>query len=553
PDIRHVIIGNEGALCFITEVTVKIFRYYPENNYYLGYILESMETGFDILREVVSQGYRPSVARLYDPEDGEYHFSHFSEGKCVLIFISEGPKPLAEATAKAISDIVDGYGLCTPVAPKIIQRWFENLNWDPDDLIEEEREIIETKNICNTTEISANWSIINRIYEVCMERIRNEIPDLTLLGGHSSHSYINGTNLYFVYFYNVVGRPEDELIKYHMPIKKIIVEETIKAGGSMCHHHGVGKHRTRWIKDEYGSSYYILKTLKDAFDPKGIMNQGPIFPVEGCLNILTCFGISPDLEMLAEEDWVIENRQVNVSFVNRELNCFDESALEMGLRLAESSRTCSLSCFLTALNVGGKEADPFLKKLYALKFDSAVRIDCAGDLRFAPFRIAGFVAEYVKRNLQDVILMGSQSSMGNNGQTPLLLAEMLGVPCITQVCKVTAHAEDRLQVISRLDDGELTQLVKTPCILVVGNAQNMYLRVPTLKDKMKYGKKPLKIIAQGALMDLADFRDTSERFDLKDLEKPKTQRVCTVIEEGTPAEKAQVVFENYLKKRLKTL
>ncbi|MGM0432038.1 MAG: FAD-binding oxidoreductase [Spirochaetota bacterium] len=280
PDIRHVIIGNEGTLCFITEVTVKIFRYYPENNNYLGYTLESMKTGFDILREVVSQGYRPAVARLYDPEDAEYHFSHFSEGKCVLIFTSEGPKPLADATTKAISEIVDGYGVCKPVAPKIIQRWFENLNWDPNDLLEEEREIIETKNICNTTEISANWSIINDIYEVCIERIRNEIPDLTLLGGHSSHSYINGTNLYFVYFYNVIGDPAKELEKYHMPIKKIIVEETIKLGGAMCHHHGVGKHRTHWIKDEYGSSYYILKTLKEAFDPNSVMNMGTILPIE---------------------------------------------------------------------------------------------------------------------------------------------------------------------------------------------------------------------------------------------------------------------------------
>lgn len=48
----------------------------------------------------------------------------------------------------------------------------------------------------------------------------------------------------------------------------------------MVHHHGVGKHRTSWIKDEYGSSYYILETLKKAFDPSGIMNKGTIFPKE---------------------------------------------------------------------------------------------------------------------------------------------------------------------------------------------------------------------------------------------------------------------------------
>ncbi|MAT44940.1 MAG: FAD-binding oxidoreductase [Anaerolineaceae bacterium] len=281
PDIRHIVIGNEGALCFITEVTVKIFKFFPENNVYLGYTLENMKTGFEILREVMVNGYRPSVARLYDPEDAAYHFSHFSEGKCVLIFIAEGAKPLADATAGAIREIVDESGACTPVEPKLIQRWFENLNWDPSDIAEEKKEIIETKNICNTTEISSNWDRIHDIYEVCMERIRNEIPDLTMLGAHSSHSYLNGTNIYFVYFYNVVNcGAEEEITKYHLPIKKIVVEETIKAGGSMCHHHGVGKHRTHWIKDEYGSSYYMLKTLKDAFDPNGIMNKGTIFPIE---------------------------------------------------------------------------------------------------------------------------------------------------------------------------------------------------------------------------------------------------------------------------------
>ncbi|MBW2178326.1 MAG: FAD-binding oxidoreductase [Deltaproteobacteria bacterium] len=281
PDIRHVIIGNEGTLCFITEVTVKIFKYFPENNRFLGYTLDNMKTGFEILRKVMVNGYRPSVARLYDGEDGDYHFSHFADGKCVLIFVAEGVKPLADATAGAIEEIVAGYDECKPVEGKLIERWFDNLNWDPVKLAEEKTEIIATKNICNTTEISGNWSIINDIYEVCLERVRNEIPDLTLLGAHSSHSYLNGTNLYFVYFYNVVDcRPEEELSKYHLPIKKIIVEETIRAGGSMCHHHGVGKHRAHWITDEYGSSYYILKTLKKAFDPNGIMNPGTIIPLE---------------------------------------------------------------------------------------------------------------------------------------------------------------------------------------------------------------------------------------------------------------------------------
>ncbi|MGV2619577.1 UNVERIFIED_CONTAM: FAD-binding oxidoreductase [Halobacillus marinus] len=280
PDIRHVIIGNEGALCYITEVTVKVFKYQPDNNRYFGYLLDDMKKGFEILREVMVQGYRPSVARLYDPEDGADHFD-FSKGKCVLIFMAEGPKALAEVTGAAIEEIVSEHGPAEQVESRLIQNWFENLNWDPAKVLEERKEIKETNNIGFTTEVSGTWGVIHDIYERCIKRVREEIPHITMLGGHSSHSYMNGTNMYFVYYYDLVDiKPEEEITKYHYPINKIIVEETIKAGGSMVHHHGVGKHRTPWIKEEYGSSYYILETLKQAFDPKGIMNKGTIFPKE---------------------------------------------------------------------------------------------------------------------------------------------------------------------------------------------------------------------------------------------------------------------------------
>lgn len=59
PDIRHIPIGNEGTLCYITEVTVKIFKYYPDNNKFYGYLIDDVDTGIKILREVVTEGFRP--------------------------------------------------------------------------------------------------------------------------------------------------------------------------------------------------------------------------------------------------------------------------------------------------------------------------------------------------------------------------------------------------------------------------------------------------------------------------------------------------------------
>ena len=281
PDIRHVITGNEGALCFITEVTVKLFKYFPDSMRFLGFALDSMATGVEILREVMVNGYRPSVARLYDVEDGAYYFSEFAADKCVLIFATEGPPSISRATADSILEIVLGYSECQEIKPALIQHWFEHLNWDESHIAAEKKEIIETRSVGSTTEVAANWSGIMQIYENCLRRIPKEVPDVTSLGAHSSHSYQNGTNLYFVYYYDVSNcATEEEITKYHLPIKEIIVEETLKAGGSMCHHHGVGKHRAQWIEDEYGTSYSILETLKKSFDPNSVMNMGTIIPLK---------------------------------------------------------------------------------------------------------------------------------------------------------------------------------------------------------------------------------------------------------------------------------
>ena len=280
PDIRHVVVGSEGALCFITEVTVKLFPYLPENNVFLGWRLKSMKTGFEALRAVMVNGFRPSVARLYDPADAGLHFSHFAEpDDCVLLFMAEGPAGIARATAEGIDAIVTGHPGLEPVDGDLVAAWFDDLVWGPDKIAAENERIRRTRNVNRTTEVSAGWSSIHEIYEAALGRIVREIPDLTMAGGHSSHSYVNGTNMYFNYFYDVVDcGPEEEVEKYYLPIIGIICEETLRRGGSIVHHHGIGKARTPWVAAEYGSSYTILETLKRAFDPSGIMNRGTIIP-----------------------------------------------------------------------------------------------------------------------------------------------------------------------------------------------------------------------------------------------------------------------------------
>ena len=282
PDIRHIVIGNEGALCFITEVTVKLFPYLPENNAFLGWTLKSMKTGFEALREVMVSGYHPSVARLYDPGDGGLHFSHFAEpDDCVLLFMAEGAAGIAKATAEGIAEIVARYPECTTRR----QRADRDLVRRPrlgagEDHRRGRAHPHDAQRQPHDRDLG-RLEHVNDIYESALARILAEIPDITMSGGHSSHSYINGTNMYFNYFYDLVDcAPEEEVTKYYLPIISIICEETLARGGSIVHHHGIGKARAPWVREEYGSSFPMLETLKQAFDPNGIMNKGTIIPVD---------------------------------------------------------------------------------------------------------------------------------------------------------------------------------------------------------------------------------------------------------------------------------
>ena len=282
PDIRHIVIGSEGALCFITEVTVKLFRYRPENNRYFGFLVADFADGVDALRELITAGYRPSVCRVYSPEDARQHFADFYQGKNVVVFVAEGPKGIVEVTAEAIEELFASRPR-QRVESGRIERWFENLNWGPDKIDAEQAAMLEHSHLGYTTEVSVNWSQVSNLFHAVMARIRGEFPradDLTMLGAHSSHSYQTGTNLYFVYDYTINCSPREEIEIYHKPLNAIIVTEALRLGGSMVHHHGVGKYRTPWVKEEHGSAYYLLSTLKHAFDPRGVMNAGTIFPLE---------------------------------------------------------------------------------------------------------------------------------------------------------------------------------------------------------------------------------------------------------------------------------
>ncbi|MFD1317598.1 FAD-binding oxidoreductase [Loigolactobacillus zhaoyuanensis] len=279
PDIRQIFIGSEGTIAFITQATLKMHTWQPDNNIYLGWAFDDLAAGFKILRDVMVAGYRPSMARVYEAGDAALHFADFVHEQHVLLFMAEGPANIAQATADGIRAIVAANAGFTEFPGQHVKDWLDHLNWDNKRVNDERIYFAKTHQVGYTTEIAAGWSEIVPLFMSVQTRVMQEVAGMIGISGHSSHQYINGTNMYFIYGYwmDKVNATE---ITVHDQINRIIVEETLKHAGTIVHHHGIGKARAPYIQEEYGTSYPVLKKLLQAFDPHNTMNAGSIIPID---------------------------------------------------------------------------------------------------------------------------------------------------------------------------------------------------------------------------------------------------------------------------------
>lgn len=282
PDLRHLFMGSEGALAIITEVTVKLFPNYTDSNWKGAYRMPSFDAGIDAIREILVSGFKPAVVRLYDKADMDLNYGsvELKDGEACMFFVADGHPSISSVIGENVQRIALKHG-ATDVGTSLVEHWLKEKNEVCKILGTEviKEKYRDSKIFYTTCEISASWTDIKKIYKNVIDNLPNKVDNLIMIGGHVSHSYQNGTNIYFVYQLQA----SDPLMMFESDwmIKEAIAIEVLKevTGGSV-HHHGVGKMRVKRIKDELGTSYGILKRIKDEFDPNGIMNPGCLIPLE---------------------------------------------------------------------------------------------------------------------------------------------------------------------------------------------------------------------------------------------------------------------------------
>jgi alkyldihydroxyacetonephosphate synthase len=271
PDLRHLFLGAEGTAGIVTEATVKVLPL-PETRKLLAFAFPDFDAGLETIRHIVRAGWRPPVLRLYDAMESGRHFGQWqNDERCFLLVVSEGPAALAAAEAEACHTIATGHG-AEAVGEAPVQHWLGERNNVPSLL-----SFIERGFVLDTIEVATEWDRIHALYGDVCAAVRT-VKNVLVVSGHSSHSYAQGTNIYFTF----VARPEDpaDAEPIYLACWERAMEATLRAGGTICHHHGIGRMRTRWMAAEHGEALTLMRAVKRALDPNNILNPGALLPDE---------------------------------------------------------------------------------------------------------------------------------------------------------------------------------------------------------------------------------------------------------------------------------
>ncbi len=270
PDLRHLLMGSEGTLGVVTEVTFSV-RQQPESEMRQAFHFEHFDAGLEAVRKFMRADWRPAVVRLYDGRESWRHFrERLPKGNAMLILAHMGPATLTAAEAAAVSGIC-GSGGGVAAADDVVDAWFERRNTVPT-----WEELLAQGVVADTIEIAGDWTRLGALYRAVIEALE-AIDGVVAASAHTSHAYRSGANLYFT----LAATPEspDEYASTYDACWAAAMNAAAGVGAGLAHHHGIGRVRRDWMGVELGDAgVSLLRAVKQAVDPLGLMNPGVLVP-----------------------------------------------------------------------------------------------------------------------------------------------------------------------------------------------------------------------------------------------------------------------------------
>jgi alkyldihydroxyacetonephosphate synthase len=291
PALRELVVGSEGVFGVIPDVTVRV-RPAPRVRRYEAWMAESFGAGTEIVRALAQGPGLPDVIRVSDEEEtevslalsgprgvagalfGGYLGLRRRRGGSLVVVGLEGDEE-SVARRRALSVRALRRGGAAYLGQSAGRSWEHGRYQGPylRDTLMEMGAMVET------LETSHAWSRLGELHAAAGAAIRDSLaaqgtPGLVFC--HLSHAYADGASLYFTFISRT--RRGEEIAQWQ-EVKRAACEAIVAHGGTITHHHAVGRDHAPYMEAEVGGlGLDVLRAAKERFDPAGIMNPGKLLP-----------------------------------------------------------------------------------------------------------------------------------------------------------------------------------------------------------------------------------------------------------------------------------
>jgi alkyldihydroxyacetonephosphate synthase len=291
PGMRQLLVGSEGTLGVISELSLRV-RPAPDHHAYEGVFFENFETGWQAFRTLAREHALPDVARLSDEAETRMSMALAGEGGlkgklgrrylglrgygsgCVAIVGFDGSASEVAARRRRTMHLLRrGGGLAVGSSPG--RAWREGRFAAP--YLRDE--LLGLGVMVETLETATQWSHLQSLHAEVTGAIEQTLaaqgtPGLVMC--HVSHVYESGASLYFTF---LARQREGAELDQWREAKRAASDAIAAGGGTITHHHAVGRDHAPWMEREIGAGgLEALRAVKERLDPAGIMNPGKLFP-----------------------------------------------------------------------------------------------------------------------------------------------------------------------------------------------------------------------------------------------------------------------------------
>lgn len=270
PSPERLVLGSEGILGVITEAWVRL-QGIPTHRVSASVRFEEAD-GISAVRALGQSGLFPSNCRLISPLEA-LGMGAGDGNHAVLLLSFESHDHALQAWMERAMEICAGFnGTWREVErDNAVDSWRRSFLQAP-----YLRDYLVTLGlIVETFETAITWDRFDAFHAAVLTAVDQAIRDVSgkgLVTWRLSYVYSNGVAPYYTVI--SAGRRGEELEQW-AAIKAAASDAILANGGTITHHHAVGRDHRRWYVNERGELYCsLLSAAKASVDPRWIMNPG---------------------------------------------------------------------------------------------------------------------------------------------------------------------------------------------------------------------------------------------------------------------------------------